>query len=391
MRKLIFTIVILGVAVWLGILIHHDAGYVLIAYGNYSIETSLWVGLVLLAALFTVGHYLVRLLRHTRSIHHTVRNWRRNRQSKKSRQLTHSGLRNLAEGHWKEAETKLIKSAKISTNPLINYLAAARAAQAQHALDRRDQYLTDAHKTNKHADLAITLTQAQLQIASQQWEQALASLQHIHRISPLHPLALKLLQSVYIQLNDWHGLQKLVPSLKKSKALSEIQLQTLEKQIYQHLIEATATNQGVSALKKLWSGIPSFWRNNPDLVYLYSRKLIENDRAKEAANLIETTLKKYWDKRLIQAYAQTQADSRQQLNTAETWLKKYPRDANLLLCLGLLSCHENLWGKAKQYLQQSITIEPSEQTYKALGKVCEMLEEDDKALKYYRQALALQP
>ena len=52
------------------------------------------------------------------------------------------------------------------------------------------------------------------------------------------------------------------------------------------------------------------------------------------------------------------ADVRQQLERAENWLAQHPRDAVLLLTLGRLCAHQGLWGKARSYLEASLSIEP---------------------------------
>ena len=62
-RVFAYALVALLLGVGVVALIETDPGYILLAYGNYTLETSLWVGLLLLA-LFTLLVYLVlRLLR----------------------------------------------------------------------------------------------------------------------------------------------------------------------------------------------------------------------------------------------------------------------------------------------------------------------------------------
>ena len=52
MRKL-FVIVLVALLLGVGVvaLIETDPGYVLVSYGNYTLETSLWVGLLVLLLL----------------------------------------------------------------------------------------------------------------------------------------------------------------------------------------------------------------------------------------------------------------------------------------------------------------------------------------------------
>jgi HemY protein len=52
MRKL-FAVVLFALLLGVGVVavIETDPGYVLVSYGNYSLETSLWVGLLLILLL----------------------------------------------------------------------------------------------------------------------------------------------------------------------------------------------------------------------------------------------------------------------------------------------------------------------------------------------------
>lgn len=42
------------------------------------------------------------------------------------------------------------------------------------------------------------------------------------------------------------------------------------------------------------------------------------------------------------------------MQLAESWLKQAPQDAQLLLCLGRLCLRNQLWGKAREYLEASL-------------------------------------
>ena len=59
----------------------------------------------------------------------------------------------LAEADWKNAEKLLSSGAAESDTPLMNFLAAAKAAQAQKADARRDNYLRQAHLAEPDAEI----------------------------------------------------------------------------------------------------------------------------------------------------------------------------------------------------------------------------------------------
>ena len=61
-RMLVVVLLMLLGGVGLIALIEDDPGYVLLSYGNYTLETSLWVGLVLLLLFYLLVTLSMRLL-----------------------------------------------------------------------------------------------------------------------------------------------------------------------------------------------------------------------------------------------------------------------------------------------------------------------------------------
>ena len=87
----------------------------------------------------------------------------------------------------------------------------------------------------------------------------------------------------------------------------------------------------------------------------------------------------------------TGGDVTRRISRAEGWLLKSPRDASLLLCLGLLCMQQRLWGKAQSYLEASISVEPSFDAHMKLAQLLEQLERENEANRHYRAAALLGP
>ncbi len=101
MRK-IFILVLIALLLGVGVVavIETDPGYVLIAYGNYTVETSLWVGLVLLLLFTLLVYAVVRLVRRLVGGQSSLVSWWGSRRSRASARLTTRGLINFIEGNW---------------------------------------------------------------------------------------------------------------------------------------------------------------------------------------------------------------------------------------------------------------------------------------------------
>ena len=137
MRRLFLIIVCVLVAGGtLGLLMNQDTGYVLLSYGNITLETSIWVFscfiLVLLFVLSWVKRILFASLRPGSSLAKLTGNLHQKRASRN----TIKGLLELVGGNWAKAEKLLTKSANNVSYPLINHIAAAYAASEQDAHER---------------------------------------------------------------------------------------------------------------------------------------------------------------------------------------------------------------------------------------------------------------
>ena len=390
MKTLFGGLLVLALSVFLALAIKQDNGYVLIGYGNWSVEGSLAFFALLNLILFALLYTLIRLLNRIHGMPRRFQSWRRQRDDARARKALTQGLVELSEGRWKSAEKNLVRYATRSEAPLLNYLAAARSAQQQGAYDRRDHYLQLAHESMPSADVAVGLTQAELQLAHEQLEQALATLEHLRQIAPQHTHVLKLLKELYERIGDWDGLYRLLPELKKHKVIGKPELEILELQIFGNLLEAAAADGDPERLREAWRRLPAVARSQRDLITRYATHLMEQGEQDRVEKLLRQTIERHWDEELVERYSRvSSSDLVSQLSSAEAWLKAHPRDPVLLLTLGRLSLKNRLWGKARSYLEASIGARPSAPAYRELGALLESMGEERQALACYRAGLEL--
>ncbi len=381
-------IALLGGAV-AALLIRRDSGYVLLSYDVWSIEMSLAMLLLLLGLTFLALYTLIRLASRLVHAPAELRAWRQRRGALRARQSLTRGLIELSEGNWSAAERHLLAQIDRSETPLMNYLAAARAAQLQGEHARRDDYLRLAHASMPSADIAVGLTQAELQLAHNQLEQALATLKHLRSVAPQHTYVLRLLRRLYEQLGDWDQLHELLPELRKRKIAQREELDNLEARVFRAFLERASLSIEKTRLDEVWRQVPRALRSDRRLVGDYAGYLLERDEHEKAEPLVRGVLQKHWDPLLVEIYGQLQTERPgAQLALTETWLKTNPRDPGLLLALGRLCLRAKLWGKARGYLEGAIATEGSTSAYRELGHLLEQLGERETALEIYRRGLA---
>ena len=390
MIRLLVALFVMVAAVWLAkYALHDDASYVVIGFGSWYLKSSLTVFVVLLMVVLVPMYFLVRIALALWRSPRSMKAWRRGRRYKDAQEALSDGLMALAEGRWREAENQLIHSVKQGANPQLGYIAAARAAQSLGASGRRDDYLRVASDVNPSVSVAVGLTQAQMQLNESQREHALATLLQLHSESPRHAHVIELLSQLYADLEDWQRLLDLVPALRMQKVVSKRQGDALEVKAHLGILMDSAVDAGVN-LQTRWDAMPKSMRENVELLGAYVEICLERGERQTSERLLYASINRRWDDRLVYLYGRVAGeDSKRQLNVAEKWLTGREENALLLLSLGRLCIRNRLWGKARSYLDVSIGLDPSIESYQTLTKLLEEIGETEEAAQQARNALAL--
>lgn len=368
-----------------------EPGFVLLQYGRWSLETSLIIFSVGFLLLLISGYIALRSLVLVKQAPQRMTAWRGSQRHKRAGRALTRGLITLEEGRWTEAERLLVRHASNSDTPLLHYLAAARAAHKQGASERRDNYLRLAHETTEGADVAVGVVQAELQLDSQQKEQALATLQHLRELAPKHPYVLQLLQQLYSDMNQWQEVQKVLPDLRKRHVLPSSDVKALSNDAVVGQLQSALEKQDWTEMALLWQKLPSKTRQIESLLTPYVLGLIQQGEESQAVTLIETSLHKQWSDSLIYHYGLmlTGNDLLKRLATAEKWLKDRENNPWLLLTLGRLAQANKLWAKSEEYLRSSLDRGPRGETYQVLAEVLAADGKDDLVAGMYKQGLAV--
>lgn len=388
MRWLLIALVVLLVAVAAASLLQQDPGYLYIDIGRWTLETTLAFALAVLVIAFVALYFLIRLLAVLLRSPRTWRTGLHQRRTEKSRRALLRGLIEMAEGRWERAERLLIRHAPESDTALLNYLAAARAAQQIGAYERRDRYLKEAIEANPEADVAVSLTQAELQLAHHQTEYALATLTRLRGLAPNHLYVIRLLARLYAELEDWERLAELLPELRRHRVFESDRLEALEQAVALGRLARPGSDS--AALTAVWDSLSRRMRDDTRVLHVHVHRLIEAGAKNVAERRLRQHLERQWDERLAREYGLVEHESlNRQLDYAEAWLKDHGRSPMLLLALGRLAARNRLWGKARVYLESSIEAGATAEAYHELGRLLDELGEIGAAREHYRAGLAL--
>jgi HemY protein len=373
--SLIVALLIALAAVWFLPLLQ---GYVLIRTAGWAVEMNV---LVLLLGLLSI-YVLMRLAIWLWNLPgNAVRGY----VQKRSMAQLEIGMLALSEGNWARAEKALRLSAKRSSSPAMQYIAAAKAAQAGGNEQRIGEYLDKANQSTQ-AQHPVAVTRAQLMLAAGDPASALSLLEEIRRPRETRPKVLELLARAYERLERWQDLAALVPGLVKNKLIDSDHGQRLERRAARHRL---ATAGDIGSLQSTWSGLGKQQKQQDVLLAEYAMNAIKLGHGDAVEKDLKAALKRNWSDQLVVIYGQLGGkEDRSRLKQAEAWLKLHPDNAMVHLTMARLCVAAQLWGKAGEHFNTSLTLQPTPEAYQELGDLLAHNGDNDGALEVYRKALA---
>jgi len=379
----IIVVVVLFVSAFGAHFLLADPGYVVINFRGYVIEMSVPVLVGFAIALLLAAWLIRKIIVAPRRLGEAAGRYR----SVRSGQKLTRGMIAVAEGNLARGEKLLARAASTSDSPLFNYLQAARAAHLQGRDERRDEWLRLAFKETPEAANAVLLTQAEFQIDRGQHEQALATLRRLEEDSKDHAHAVALMARLYYGLEDWDALGKLLPRLSKNTQIKAGLLDTWTVRVHKESLEKAAD---VEVLDHTWKGVSRKLKSEVTLLESYYRGLMRAGLHDRAEKELASALKSDWRAPLVRLFGLVEAtDTTKQLKKAESWLKNRGEDPELLLAAARLCLRNELWGKARSYLETVISLRPTPEAYQEYGTLLTQMGEADAAADAYRDGLGM--
>ena len=389
MKLLIQVIIMIAAGIGLALYVREDPGYVLFGIGNYSIETSLVIFIVGAVVTYIALYFVLKLIGAIVFAPSRIGKWQNQRRDRVAATALSRGLLAQAEGKWRQSEKALLTYAK-KTDSAINYLAAAKSAQAQGSTERMNQYLDMAQATDPASGSAIRLTQAELLIDSGQYDRATAALLRIHQEDPKNSRSLILMTKLFKKSKNWVKLSELLYDLKRNKILQPAEYNELEKLVYSELLSKACESDNLLEVRNSWSIIPKYLQKDNEVIAIFTKKLISEGEHAEAEPYLRSAIRQHWSDELVYLYGLLYTENPYgELSVAEKWYKKNPTNPTLLLTLGRLSSRSELWGKARSYLETSVENGGGAEAYHALAQVLEHIDEHELAANMYRKGLEI--
>jgi HemY protein len=385
MKTFLWVLALFAIAVGVVVAARYNAGYVLVAFSGYKIELSLNLAATLLVLGFGVVYVLSRAIAGMLALPSEVREFHESRRIEVGRADFMKGLQAFFEGRYGRAEKAAAAALDHGYAPALSAVVAARAAHETRAFDARDRYLGRIDDTDSDEDYLRRITQTELLLDEHRYLDALSVLGQIREG---HTAALRLELKAQQLARNWDRVEALLPQLDKRRVYDPLVLHQLRRTATAELLKRKALD--VPRLREAWQRLPDELRRDDLVARTGAECFINLGERNEARRIIEASLDTQWDSQLALLYAETSGDETvAQIQKAEAWLPAHSRDATLLLTLGRLCTHAELWGKARSYFDASIAVEPSHSAHLALADLDRREDREDAALGHERQALEL--
>ena len=383
MRWLIWGLLIAAVAVALTMAGSAGDGYLLIVSSGHRIELSLNFALILLVTGFLGFYLLTRLAVAVFGLPAKVAAMREARRSRRARESLYQGLREFFAGRFARSEKSLARAVALGEPADIGAVVAARAAHELRATERRDQHLAALTDDPEAPDIAKISTVAGFLLDANRQQEALEQLDTLPK---KHTAALRLELRARQQLGQWDKVPALVDQLEKRHLFDDGRADAEREYAWRKRIEAAADDG--DALRALWKQMPDRYRRRTAVAAVAAKAFCQQGMTGEAQSIIEHSLEQEWDSDLLDLYGGCRdTDALRQIERAEKWLPAHRDDSVLLLALGRLCAHQQLWGKAQSYFEASLSVEPSYSAHLALAELHDRLERVDEARRHYRESL----
>ncbi len=385
MRALIWLVGLAAAAVALVLAARYNHGYVLVVMPPWRIELSFNFA-VLLAVAASAGLYVaMRAVTIAITMPARVREFRKRRDAARARENFNDALINFFEGRFGRAEKAAAAALKAGESRALSAVLAARAAHGMRAFSARDDYLARAASPDPDENSMRLIAQVEMLLDERRYHDALDVLR---QLPEKHTAALRLELRAQQMAKNWDRVLALIPQLEKRKVFERPVVAQLRRQAIIESLKHKALD--IKSLREYWDRLPEEEKSESRIAAAATACFVELGGCDDARRIIEQSVERVWDQGLIALYSECLgSDVRQRLERAEKWLELHRKDAVLLLTLGRLCAHQGLWGKARSYLDASLSIESTHSAHLELARLLEREGRVEQAAAHYQKALAV--
>jgi len=304
MIKFIALVILFFAAVAISPLLIGEKGYILIAMGNITIESTVVTASICLIVLFIVLLFSLKIFRS--GIKLSVGSWNKIAFASKRRgeRDYRKGIAAYLLGDYQQAEHLLVKSAEPSSQQSNAYLIAAKAAQAQQLPANASHYLQllEHHQaTEKNNNIESILVKLAILMEQNEIKKARTLLDQHHRYIGQDARLLSLEIRLSILEKRFENAISFIAKARKQKEINAEQIKQWDGEAYLGQFRQVIAEKDQQALNKYWSGLSRKEQHNDTIVHAYCTVLAENQITAPLDKLLVPLVKKAKNTVLINA------------------------------------------------------------------------------------------
>ena len=384
-RTLLWIVGLFALAVAITAAARYSPGYILLVLPFRRVELSLNLAVALVLGAFVAAYLVVRALGLTLAMPARALAFRREQRRARARRTFQEAIRAYFEGRFGRAERAARQALEQDEATGLSLVVAARSAHELRSFHARDEYLREMDRRVPKERYLRLMTEAELLLDERRYTDALNSLS---QLQDKHTAALRLELRAQQLAKNWDQVLQLLPQLDRRKVFEPGILDQIKHYAQTENLKRKALDW--KALRQYWDKVPVEDRRDGRVAAAAAQCFLALGGVTEAHDIVEQSLEVTWNPALLALYVEClPRDARRHLERAESWLQQHPGDPVLLLALGQLCMQQELWGKARSYLEASLAVEPTHTAYVEFGKLLERVGEAEEASRIYRRGLEL--
>ncbi|OBX05311.1 heme biosynthesis protein HemY [Gallibacterium salpingitidis] len=344
MFRVLFLMLILLVGFIAGPYISGKQGYVRILTDTLSIEMSITMLVVFfviaLALVYGIEWVITRFFRLSSGTY----NWFSVRKRRKAQQQILQGFVKMDEGNYAKAEKLIGKNAKHSSEPILNFVKAAEAAQQRGDEFSANKYLIEATELAGPDNLIVELARTRILLQQNKLPTARTAVDSLLVLAPQNVEVLRLAVTIYLRSHAYSALDKLLPQIAKSGLYTGDGFKELYHQVLDGLLDEKMNEEGVEGLLNWWPDQPRSRRQDSYVIVGMIRRLIDSDDHQSAYQLVLENLKRIDNSDMSSFLAQV---ARLQVSNSEKLVKLLEKVSDKTDATGPIACG---FARAKGYL-----------------------------------------
>ena len=278
--------------------ISQDPGYLLVAWGDWQVETSVWLALSALMVYLMLLWFILRALRTTLRVPRALRSWLGLRSARGAQRRADKGFTAFFEGHWDAAEKALKKGVSPYEQTLLHPLYAALAALRRGESARALTLLEQAEKDGSAPASLITLVRVECHLKAGATDEAGRSLKQLSASDRKTPRAKALrAEAAYLQ-RDWQPLTELLADVRRAGVVPEEQIQVWEREGWMGLL--SKADDAASAAVSIWKRAPDVLKAPGQPLWPALLDILRQDAQADALQAQADALQKVLQERLQQ-------------------------------------------------------------------------------------------